>query len=463
MWHQTNLSKITILLILGFYFVSGFILFYYPQSFVQIGLLCYLASIGCLIKIIQLIRYDFIIQLRFTFVLAIGLAAGATKLFEPELFLTNFGKPVQTFNVMVRIYALTLIAVGSCLIGYLLSLHSTKSKSKKLIINVSMARDFNLYWITLIFIVIVGYYSGKSYGPPIWEAAYASGHGDGQLLGNLQSIGVILIGINYLITYKLNNTMFRYLSFATYFYFLVFNILIRGGRLEFLSGVLAIFVCRQLFIGISPNMRIRSYVLLVFAAFSLEYFGYIRHTLITVGNETYVEGLLRMIQDGVLSLGTISGIGSNFANIIHMLDTDVITHSYGLNYLDYILRIPPAFLYPNRPEDLSSIFQLYNYVSIGGFFEVGEEYMSFGILGVVVIPGCITFFLRLICNRGLNGSFFYYVLTLSIISVFMRGAWYQTFAYFKAGITGIIIYWLAEIIHKFYHRNIKTYTLSNKS
>ena len=147
-----------------------------------------------------------------------------------------------------------------------------------------------------------------------------------------------------------------------------------------------------------------------------------------------------MLDGGVLFMGTISGIASAFANVLHMLQNDVIDWQWGITYLEYILRTPPEFLYPDRPRDLSAIFARFGYVSIGGFPELAEAYLSFGLLGVWVVPGLITYMFVRIEDKAKAGSILYYILLLAILSVFMRGAWYQTFAYYKAMVTGLVIY-----------------------
>jgi hypothetical protein len=324
-----------------------------------------------------------------------------------------------------------------------------KNSNKKNLIDLGLSSDMLLYWVTLFFIFVVGYFSGRSYGPPVWDAVYASGQGEGQLLGNLQSIGVILIGVNFLIASRCGRNVFWLLSLTAYFYFLVIGILIRGGRLEFLSGILAIYILRKIIKGLPAAMRLRNYFFLVIAAVAMEYVGYLRTALSGVDAETFTAGLARMYENGVLFLGTISGIGSAFANVISMLDNKVIDFTLGGPYIDYILRTPPEFLYPNRPEDLSSIFEKNGYVSIGGFFEIGEQYLNFGILGVLIIPGLITFLFKRVTDRAQIGSFFHYMLLLAIVSVFMRGAWYQNFAYYKAIITGIILYLVIILYAKF--------------
>jgi len=428
-----------------FYFAAGIFFYLWPDAFRQSGGLVLIASIAFLVVFVKYMQFDFILQLRLIFLMTIGISAAIAKLISPEMVLIDFGRGIQSYDTMITMYALSMIGVASSMIGYIAARNTHQPIRKTTLTELRISKDYSLYVMSLILIIVIGFLSGRSYGPPVWVAVYASGEGEGQLLGNLQSIGVIFLGINYLIACKINKRKIWILSFCAFFYFLVIGILIRGGRLEFLSGILAIYVCRRVVVGAPVDMHLKNYLWLILAAFFMEYIGYLRYALAGVDAETFTAGFLRMYDNGILFLGTISGIGSAFANVIDMIQNRIIDYRYGLHYLEYFLRTPPEFMYPGRPEDLSSIFEKHGYVSIGGFFELSEEYLNFGLFGVIVIPGLITYFFKKVSDKALSGSFFYYILLLAIVSVFMRGAWYQTFAYYKAIVTGIIIYFLILI------------------
>jgi len=428
-----------------FYFATGMCLYLWPDIFRQSGGLVLIVSVAFLIGFVKYMQFDFIIQLRLIFLMTIGISAAIAKLISPDMVLIDFGRGIQSYDTMIIMYALSMIAAASSMIGYIAARNIYKPILKTSLGELKISKDYSLYVTSLVLIIVIGFLSGRSYGPPVWDAVYASGEGEGQFLGNLQSIGVILIGINYLIAYRINKRKTWILSSFAYFYLLVIGILIRGGRLEFLSGILAIYICISVVAGAPVGMRLRNYLWLILAAVFMEYIGYLRYALAGVDAETFTAGFLRMYDNGILFLGTISGIGSAFANVIDMLQNRIIDYSYGFHYLEYFLRTPPEFLYPGRPEDLSSIFEKYGYISIGGFFEIAEEYLNFGLLGVVFIPGLITYFFKRVSDKAVSGSFFSYILLLAIVSVFMRGAWYQTFAYYKAIVTGLIIYFLISI------------------
>lgn len=423
-----------------FHLVWGVILYFWPDIFLFLGKPLVATSLMFLMGFIRWMQNDFIIQLRLAFLTAIGTASAVAKLISPDMVLLDFGREIQTYEVMIKMYALTLIGVGSSVVGYMVARGMPVRYTAFTIVDKAIATDRVLYVISLLVIVLVGYLSSLSYGPPVWEATYASGQGQGQLLGNLQSIGVIFVGINFLIAQRLNNKNILLLSLSGCFYFLVFGILVRGGRLEFLSGMLALYICFYVIRGLPAGMKLRNYGWLILAALSMEYFGYLRYALAGVEAEAFLDGFWKMYDNEVLFLGTISGIGSSYANVIEMLEVGILDFSFGWHYLEYIFRTPPQFLYPDRPEDLSSIFETYGYLSIGGFFELAEAFLNFGIWGVLIIPAIITFYFKRVLDKAVSGSFLNYILLLAIVSVFMRGAWYQTFAYYKAIVTGLIIY-----------------------
>jgi hypothetical protein len=424
----------------SFNFVFGVLLFASPDLFKFLGIFVYMASLAGLAWNIREMKSDFLSQLRLMFLSAVGFYAGFVKILGEDVGFSGFGLHIQTFDIGVQMYAMTLIAISAIQIGYLMVGDEYRQRSRPLIEKISRSEAKIIYLITTPLIFLVGELSAKSYGPPVWISTYASGEGEGQLLGNLQAMGVILIGLNYLALSKLNNKYRTALSLSSYFYLLVWGILIRGGRLEFLSGIISLFVINKVINGKDRGLSLSSYLYLGVFAIFMEYLGHLRFALAGVEIETMFEGIARMLEDGFLFIGTISGIASAHANLMHMIKNNVIDYQWGLTYFDWMLRTPPEFLYPDRPKDLSSIFELYGYASIGGFFELAESYMNFGLVGVFFMSGAITIFFKSVQNKARNGNMLFYILLLAILSVFMRGAWYQTFAYYKSMVTGLLIY-----------------------
>jgi hypothetical protein len=400
-----------------------------------------LLSFTALTLYVHYFSHAFLYQLRMIFLAVIGYYAGIVKFIDSDLSFTHFGIPIQTLEVGVKMYGMTSIALFGAAIGF--SLVNLKPRGSKKAASVA-SLDIpwrGIYWFTGPCIILIGYLSARSYGPVVWKGTYASEEAGGQLLGNLQSMGVILLGLNVLASIKM--AKFRYSAFSFFLgvYFLLWGIFFRGGRLEFLAGLLAIFVGIPAAFGKRKRVSLFFYLWLVAGAVSMEFWGYLRSSLSSSSErETMWAGYVRMYESGVFFAGTISGIASSYANIIDMVDKKVVEFQFGIPYLEYLLRTPPEFLYPGRPKDLAFIFDTHGYISIGGFFEIGEAYLSFGLFGVFLVPLLISYIMGTVYKRAIKGSLFFYIQLLALISVFMRGAWYQTFAYYKAMVTGTVIY-----------------------
>ena len=426
--------------------IFGIVLFYDTSYFAHFKTFLLIFSFVTLLIFVNYFSYSFIFQLRLIFLSTIGYYAGIVKFIDPNLVFASFGISIQTFDIGVKMYGMTSISLMGSAIGF--NMIRIRSKSRKFIANSVKIQWPIIFYLSGIFVAIVSYLSAKSYGNTIWEAAYASGSGEGQLLGNLQSLGAILLGINVLAAIKLNLSRYLLLSFIISIYFLFFGIFLRGGRLEFLSGLLVLYIGVPAAFGNIRAVKYYSYLVLIILAIFMEFWGHLRAVWSSAETETMLEGYLRMFDTGVFFAGTISGISSAFANVVDMIEKNVISYRFGVPYLEYFLRTPPEFLYPDRPKDLSSIFEDYGYISIGGFFEIAEAYLSFGLLGVFMIPLLISYLLAKIYSKAITGSLFFYIQLLAFLSVFMRGAWYQTFAYYKAFITGLIIYMAIVILIK---------------
>jgi hypothetical protein len=140
-------------------------------------------------------------------------------------------------------------------------------------------------------------------------------------------------------------------------------------------------------------------------------------------------------------MGTISPIATTFSNTIWLIENNVVNYSLGQSYWEWILRIPPEVLYPDRPVDYAWMFQEYGLLSGGGFFELAEVYMNFGLLGALVIPGIVSFLMaKSYYHAFYRQSMLSYFLLFSFLTIFLRGTWYQTFAFFRAFLVCMLLY-----------------------
>jgi hypothetical protein len=393
-------------------------------------------------------RRNIVYQSRIVLLVVIGYYAGLIKTIDPDAAFSPLGTDIQTLDIGVKMFGLTSIALFGAAIGLLAGgreLVRPSSSGWEGLRFPYPAWQALFYFATAI-VIVAGILSARSYGPSVFEAVYATeGAGQGQLLGNLQSLGVICLVIASVAGLHLRGRWVRPFLAALVVYFLGWGIFIRGGRLEVLAGILALVAALPAATGKVARLRWYHYVGVVLLAIFMEAWGSLRTTLSVdhIDSETgdsILLGYQALQEVGVYHAGTISAIGSTFANTLDMVDTHVIPYAHGGTYFDYLLRSPPEFLYPGRPTDLAWIFEEYGYKAAGGFFELAEAYLNFGILGCLIIPFCISYVLATFYRKALHGGFFPFVLFVSMLSVFFRGAWYQTFAFYKAILTGMILY-----------------------
>lgn len=412
-----------------------------------------LASLILIAPGFYLFKDNFVFQLRLAFILAIGYFAALVKAIDSGALFSPVGFSSQTLSVAVQMFGLTSIAFFGALMG--LIMFGPRYNGIKLssypgfLFDQRFATRF--YVVNATIVIMVGYLSAKSYGPNIFQSAYASGDGEGQLLGNLQSIGVVSLSLCALASVQLARRSFFYLTCFLVIYLLGWGILIRGGRLEALSGILALIVLVPISKGKVFYLRPSYFVAGIFGALFLEVLGVIRSALAdgSVSLEFIIDAYSRLFDQGIYHAGTISGIAITFANIIHMIDYSVINFSYGSTYFDYFLRTPPEFLYPSRPVDPSWMFGDLGYDAIGGFFELAEAYYNFGVVGCLVIPFIISAIIAGSYKRALSGRLFWLFIFAGLLSVFPRGAWYQSFAFYKSLFTGMFMFPLAYVCNIF--------------
>lgn len=402
-------------------------------------------------------RYSLLFQARVALLVSIGCFAGIVKAFNQNGFFSPVETSVQDFDIGAGMFVLTSFSLLGASAGFMFGRRNNKTIAERLQIYI-MPRKFWFWlmvWASSV-TILTGYLSAKSYGSTVFDGVYGTGGGEGQLLGNLQSIGVICLVMVCIAETRFRVSRFPIFSIMLSFYFLGWSILLRGGRLEVLSGLMAIIVVIPAISGKITRFRSIHYLILLLLAIFMEAWGSLRSTLFAGATETIIEGYTRLAESGIYHAGTISGIATTFSNILHMVKNHVVELQFGSTYIDYIFRSPPEFLYPSRPADLSLIFDKYGYSSIGGFFELTEAYYNFGAFGCLIIPFFISFFFAKIYHKVLRGNWLYLFMLTALLSVFFRGAWYQSFAYYKSLLTGFVLYFLFIIIKSQFDSNTST-------
>jgi hypothetical protein len=437
-------SKLLVCAVISINAAIGLCVYINPNFF---GSFVYACGLFALFVAVIHLRWNLVFQLRIILLVSIGYYVGLIKVIDPNAFYSPIGFDAQTFEVSARMFALTSIAMLGALLG--LKLFNLQKFKKNGYCPLAY-RYTPIHSIPLIYVIgvlFVGYLSARSYGDSVFVSGYASGSGEGQLLGNLQAIGVVFLVMCF-ISLPQWGFKFMTLKLALVFYLLGWGILIRGGRIEVVAGILALLVAVPCARGEVFQLRkLHFFAMILFAAF-LEAWGSLRSTLSDLGNtsDTVIEGYKNLLDAGIYHAGTVSGIATTFSNIVHMIDNNVIDFYYGLSYLEYIPRTPPAFIYPDRPADLAWMFQDYGYDAMGGFFELGEAYLNFGLIGCFIIPLIVSAFIAKTYKEALRGRAFWFFIFVALLAVYFRGAWYQTFAFYKTIFTGVTIYILVVML-----------------
>lgn len=424
--------------------VWGFFVYSFSEFFAGHVYLAFYPIASFFILILYFLRSNLVFFLRILFLATIGYYAGLVKVINIDGAFSPVEIAAQTPVVAIKMLGLTAIGLMGAGLGLFVSASSLFNLRRHWV-GIRFGDNAQpIFWISVVLVLVAGYLSARSYGPNVFEASYASGEGEGQALGNLQSIGVISLVLCWMTSNELLDKKLIRFSWMLSVYFLVWGILIRGGRIEVLSGILAILVCVPMLHGKIFGIKLYHCVLGLVGAAFLEVWGSLRSVLSasSASVDLVVSGYKNLSDDNVYHAGTISGIGTTFSNIVHMIDNNVLDFQFGGTYLDYILRTPPEFLYENRPTDPSWMFQDYGYNAIGGFFELAEAYYNFGVIGCFVVPFLISLAVGFVYKKSLQGGGFAFFVFCAVLSVFPRGGWYQTFAFYKSFFTGAGVFFI---------------------
>ncbi len=398
---------------------------------------------------------------------AVGYVPLLIKIIYGENTSFYFGEPeLQIFDICLVMYFCTSIALFSSEIG--LELGKIRFKTlpnfEKYDNGVIKATD-NSWLLISVFsipvIILVSYLTAISAGPPIWQAAYATEAG-GQTLGNLQTIGIISLLAFYVGSNKCDLKNRNVILFLLIFIFLFWGMAIRGLRQDVITSLLGIVFCYGLIKGEDFKIKPLTLILIFFAYLIFETLGAARAILSISGVSLYeifttAFAFLSPVgfEDGfdlnnlnffllgdaqVVMPGTLGAIAKTFSTTVYLVDAGYLDLQYGKTYYEFILRSPPEFLYPNRPEDYAWMFLDFNTNTVGGFFELAEVYFNFGFIGMMFVPGLISFLISYCYTKArIDQSLIAYFLLFSFLGSLFRGAWYQTFAFYKSFLTSMIL------------------------
>jgi len=250
---------------------------------------------------------------------------------------------------------------------------------------------------------------------------------------------------------------------------------LHGARMDALNALFGIAIMLLVYHNKQIKINFKLFILGIVLFALMQIIGMLRSVLSGLSLEEIVfivkRGFSYLIENpnsGIMFYqGTVNDIATTFSGIIYMLNENMLDFLYGQSYFDYILRTPPAFVYPNRPEELAWIFVNNGFTSGGGFFELAEAYYNFAYMGAYIVPFLVSYFIgyaykQFFINRY---SILSALLFFALISSFLRGILYQTFVLYKGVVTAFILYFILLFISYIVQntlRNIKEEKRTNQ-
>lgn len=379
---------------------------------------------------------------RTLFLGAVGYYPMLIKTIDPEGMFSLFEPSTQGWDVVAMMYGLTSFALFGSEIGLLAGRIGMPRQSLS---NIKFD-ELNykiLFFCSIVLVIFIAYLTAESAGPSLFTASYAS-EAQGQLLGNTQAMGIIGLLSMVLAINRTNISFAKPLMIISVLYFLVWAMFFHGLRQDVLTALLGMYAVHSIARGKPPRIGMTGVMALVTLVLVFELWGTMRSSLATDGFDPLAAMELISSQFGishVYQISTLSAIDTTVANTIYLIQNGQVDFLYGQTFLEFILRTPPEFLYPDRPRDYAWMFQDYGLVACGGFHELAEAYLNFGVAGVFFVPLILSFLI----SKAYWGACVYqtawrYFLLFSFIGIWMRGTWYQIFAFYKTFLTAIILF-----------------------
>ena len=315
--------------------------------------------------------------------------------------------------------------------------------------SIYVLKEISVKNLAFILFVMIGIWFSEVKGASILERSYASGHDGGLPIGNVNAIINILLGtlLYFYFTNRKVKFIWHIIGFIIIYKVIYINLL-RGIRADALDTMILIFIIIGVYRSKFSRIRLSHIMIGILFLFSLQIIGGIRSSFYEVGFDRirYMSFIMEIGSAKMLNISTIGPITATYLGYLYLADGGYVL-DLSRTYLGYVLRIPPEFVYPGRPTDIAWVFKEQGLTSGGGSFELGEAYLTLGAAGVVVIPAIISGIFAFVISRlrRFPTSIILYIVLVSLLAVFSRGAWYQTFAYFKSFITGLI--WLIPILY----------------
>ena len=329
-----------------------------------------------------------------------------------------------------------------------------------------------VFWTIFFLIVIVGYLISLSRGDYIFDIAYRQGELIKMPVQNLQAVAGILLSWLFIMLNRINKNNIVINSYNiltngyliififTSFYLIFWAQLFRGARMDPANLLIVLFVLYYSLKSKIASLNFKYFLIFILSIIFLKFWGVARTQISSGIPLSHLLNLnlfaFRTLEINGIEVkyffdGTFPNLSTGVAAVFIAIREGLTEFWYGKSYLDFILRIPPEIIYPDRPQSLASLINYWfgdNHG--GGFNEMGETYLNFGIYGSLIIPGIISYIIgssyksHLFNPNNLKSSLIF----TAIIAVYIRFLLYQTFGGFKSFITALILYFFIYLMYQ---------------
>ncbi len=353
----------------------------------------------------------------------------------------------QNLRITLLMYVLTSFALLSSTIGLIMGSRNSSRPIRNYKDNRALWKI--IYFISIPIVFSTSYLFTKSFGDNIFVAGYGSSENMKESsLGVLNSLGITSLYLILLSGLKFNFRYWRVVFFISFFLFVVYAQILHGGRQDAITPILGVYIIYGLFKQNTSSVKLIYLPIIAILYIFFEAWGFLRSNISDFGVDVFIDLIPNMFSGETAKFGTISPISTTFANVVWLIESNSINYLLGQSYYEYFLRTPPQFLYPNRPIDYAWMFDKFDLQTVGGFFELAEAYLNFGFFGALLVPGLISYLMaKSYSNAFRTQSLLSYLILFTFLSAFLRGTWYQTFAFYKTFLVCMIVYFFVKAIY----------------
>jgi hypothetical protein len=439
--------------VVSFFFVPVLLLLYFtsiglnsPQGFnlnIHFGLIMAVMLIHLVISF-QSFCGNYLIFFRYlmlfvpTFITVL-----AWFLWNGEVLIGPFGYSYQTLHSTSLLVTAGSLSLLGCTAGWLISF-SKKQQAIKGDWRVETIMKENPFLIrigTILTILFGVLYVISSGGLVSGSRAYGEGSSGLDItfgvFNVIQLTGISMLVITSALASKVNRKTYWVITGS------LLLCVLAGSRADYLPPLIFItlyFLARSKYFSLKSNQRnlIIILVLLVIVMF-------IFASAVAQWRADASKGILSEIIDIILNIDKLFIVEFNGQKLLYIeTGNQMIGGMYGVientkkggflmgsSYLDYLLRLPPAFLNLPRPNGIEWSTGIGEEImSQGGIFEPAESYANFGLFGCFPISFLISYFFGFLLRRSINLKNLFYLCFYLVFGLMgFRAVWYQNFSY----------------------------------